>query len=102
MAQYRIVERFGRNCRKIPQKGSQVYIEGKLRSRSWEDKDGNTRYITEVVGDSMTMLGGGARTNETSSSSSSDMSSSKKENKNPDLSEEKMTIYLFKMKQSVP
>lgn len=39
-------------------KGSQVYIEGKLRSRSWEDKDGNTRYITEVVGDNMTMLGG--------------------------------------------
>ena len=74
---------------KYLKKGSQVYIEGKLRSRSWEDKDGNTRYITEVVGDSMTMLGGGARTNEASSSSSSDMSSSKKENKNPDLSEEK-------------
>jgi single-strand DNA-binding protein len=43
---------------KYLKKGSQVYIEGKLRSRSWEDKEGNTRYITEVVGDSMTMLGG--------------------------------------------
>lgn len=43
---------------KYLRKGSQVFIEGKLRSRSWEDKEGNTRYITEVVGDNMTMLGG--------------------------------------------
>lgn len=39
-------------------KGSQVYIEGKIRSRSWQDKEGNTRYTTEIVGDNMTMLGG--------------------------------------------
>ncbi len=39
-------------------KGSQVFIEGKIRSRSWQDKDGNTRYTTEIVGDNMTMLGG--------------------------------------------
>src|ERR1044071_4041155 len=37
-------------------KGDQVYIEGKLRTRSWE-KDGITRYTTEVVADNMTMLG---------------------------------------------
>lgn len=43
---------------KYLRKGSQVYIEGKLRSRSWEDKEGNTRYITEVIGDNLTMLGG--------------------------------------------
>ncbi|MDN5204414.1 single-stranded DNA-binding protein [Fulvivirgaceae bacterium BMA10] len=43
---------------KFLKKGSQVYIEGKLKTRSWEDKDGNTRYTTEVVGDNMTMLGG--------------------------------------------
>ena len=43
---------------KYLRKGSQVYVEGKLRTRSWEDKDGNTRYTTEVVGDNMTMLGG--------------------------------------------
>lgn len=42
---------------KYLKKGNQVYIEGKLRSRSWEDKEGNTRYITEIVADSMTMLG---------------------------------------------
>jgi len=38
-------------------KGDQVYIEGKLRTRQWE-KDGITRYTTEVVGENMTMLGG--------------------------------------------
>lgn len=42
---------------KYLKKGSTVYIEGKLRTRSWE-KDGVTRYTTEVVGDNMTMLGG--------------------------------------------
>jgi len=42
-------------------KGNQVYIEGKIRTRSWEDKDGNKRYTTEIVGDNMTMLGGGRK-----------------------------------------
>lgn len=42
---------------KYLKKGDSVYIEGKLRTRSWE-KDGVTRYTTEVVGDQMTMLGG--------------------------------------------
>lgn len=37
-------------------KGSQVYIEGKLRKRSWQDKEGNVRYTTEVIADEMTML----------------------------------------------
>jgi single-strand DNA-binding protein len=38
-------------------KGSSVYIEGKIRNRKWEDKEGNTRYTTEILGDNMTMLG---------------------------------------------
>ena len=42
-------------------KGNQVYIEGKLTSRSYEDKDGVTKYITEVVGREMTLLGGPSR-----------------------------------------
>ncbi|MFQ5648616.1 MAG: single-stranded DNA-binding protein [bacterium] len=37
-------------------KGSKVYIEGRLQTRSWEDKDGIKRYTTEVVGDVLTML----------------------------------------------
>jgi single-strand DNA-binding protein len=38
-------------------KGDQVYIEGKIRSRSWDDKDGNKRYITEILGDKVLKLG---------------------------------------------
>ncbi len=38
-------------------KGNKVYIEGKLRTRSWEDDNNNTRYTTEVVVDNMTFLG---------------------------------------------
>ncbi len=38
-------------------KGNQVYIEGKLRTRSWDDQAGNKRYTTEIVADNMTMLG---------------------------------------------
>ena len=43
---------------KYLKKGNSVYIEGKLRTRSWDDKEGNKRYTTEVVADNMTMLGG--------------------------------------------
>jgi len=39
-------------------KGSQVYIEGKLRTRKWQDKEGNDRYSTEIVANEMQMLGG--------------------------------------------
>lgn len=39
-------------------KGSQVYIEGELRTRKWQDKSGNDRYSTEVVANEMQMLGG--------------------------------------------
>ncbi len=38
-------------------KGKQVYIEGKLRTRNWTDRDGVTRYTTEVVGDVLQLLG---------------------------------------------
>jgi len=38
-------------------KGRQLYIEGRIRSRSYDDKDGNKRYITEIYGDVMQMLG---------------------------------------------
>jgi single-strand DNA-binding protein len=39
-------------------KGNQVYIEGKIKTRAWDDKDGNKRYTTEIYADNMTMLGG--------------------------------------------
>lgn len=39
-------------------KGSQVYVEGRLQTRKWQDKDGQDRYTTEIRGDEMKMLGG--------------------------------------------
>jgi single-strand DNA-binding protein len=39
-------------------KGSQVYIEGSLRTRKWQDKQGNDRYSTEIIGNELQMLGG--------------------------------------------
>jgi len=39
-------------------KGSQVYIEGRLRTRKWQDRDGNDRWTTEIIADQMQMLGG--------------------------------------------
>lgn len=44
-------------CEKYVTKGTQLYIEGKLRTRSWEDKDGNTRYVTEILADTLQLLG---------------------------------------------
>lgn len=38
-------------------KGSQIYVEGRLRTREWTDKDGNKRYTTEILADTMNLLG---------------------------------------------
>jgi single-strand DNA-binding protein len=43
-------------AQKYLHKGSLVYIEGRLRTRSWEDKEGNKKFATEVVGDNLIML----------------------------------------------
>ena len=42
---------------KYLKKGAKVYIEGKLKTRTWQDKEGNNRYSTEVITDNLTMLG---------------------------------------------
>ena len=42
---------------KYVKKGSQLYIEGKIRTRSYDDRDGNKRYMTEIVADQMQMMG---------------------------------------------
>jgi len=41
-------------------KGKQIYVEGRLQTRQWDDKDGNKRYTTEIKADRVTLLGGGA------------------------------------------
>ena len=48
------------NCGQYLAKGRQVYIEGAIRSRSYDDKDGNKRYITEIVAQRVQFLGGGS------------------------------------------
>ncbi|MFP4227445.1 MAG: single-stranded DNA-binding protein [Salinivenus sp.] len=48
--------RLGEVCNEYLEKGSQVYFEGSLQTRSWEDRDGNTRYTTEVKARDMTFL----------------------------------------------
>ena len=45
-------------CNEYLRKGRQVYIEGRIQTRSWQDKDGNKRYTTEIVAQNMMMLGG--------------------------------------------
>lgn len=57
-------------AQKYLHKGSLVYIEGRLRTRSWEDKEGNRKFATEVVGDNLIMLdkrtdGGGGHSGHT-------------------------------------
>ena len=53
--------RLGEICGEYLHKGRQVYIEGKLQTRAWEDRDGNKRYTTEVVAQTMQMLGSAGR-----------------------------------------
>jgi len=57
--------RLGEIAAEYLKKGSQVYIEGKLRTRKWTDKDGAEKYTTEIIADQLQMLGG--RTGEASS-----------------------------------
>ncbi len=49
------------SCGQYLQKGRQVYIEGAIRSRQYDDKDGNKKYITEVIAQRVQFLGGGGR-----------------------------------------
>jgi single-strand DNA-binding protein len=55
---FRVVawNRLGEVCGEYLRKGSRVYVEGRLKTRSWQDQDGQTRYMTEVVAEDMIML----------------------------------------------
>jgi single-strand DNA-binding protein len=52
--------KLGELCAKYLSKGRQAFIEGKLQTRAWDDKDGQKRYTTEVIATSVQFLGGGA------------------------------------------
>jgi len=49
------------HCAKYLRKGRQVYVEGRLQTRSYDDKEGAKRYVTEVVADAVQFLGGGEK-----------------------------------------
>jgi single-strand DNA-binding protein len=51
-------DKLGEIAAEYLRKGSQVFIEGKLRTRKWQDKEGKDRYTTEIIADQMQMLGG--------------------------------------------
>tara|TARA_B100001175_G_C19329842_1_gene551962 strand:- start:333 stop:716 length:384 start_codon:yes stop_codon:yes gene_type:complete len=57
---------------KYLKKGASVYVEGKLRTNKWVDKDENTRYKTEVLADKLTMLGRSQNQEESTESTSED------------------------------
>ncbi|MBW1722485.1 MAG: single-stranded DNA-binding protein [Deltaproteobacteria bacterium] len=57
--------RLGEICGEYLRKGSQVYIEGRLQTRAWEDREGNKRYTTEIVAQNMQMLGSPVKGGET-------------------------------------
>lgn len=59
-------------CGKYLTKGRQVYLEGRLQTRSWEDQQGQKRYTTEIVANTVQFLGGGANAESSNSSNSND------------------------------
>lgn len=68
---------------KILRKGTQLYVEGKLQTRSWEDKEGNKRYITEVVADNFTVLANRAPRQEEQNTTTDPLASILDENTEP-------------------
>ena len=66
---------------KYLKKGAKIYIEGKLRTRSWQDQEGNTKYTTEILGDNMTMLGKAGEANTVQSPPPQQAAAPKKEEK---------------------
>ena len=85
---HRIVmfDKLAETAREYLRKGSQVYIEGKIQTRKWQDKEGNDRYTTEIIARDMQMLGGrpgggapASRDDDYRSSAGSSSSGSRKE-----------------------
>jgi single-strand DNA-binding protein len=69
----------GESCGKYLSKGRQVYIEGRLQTRSWEDKQGNKRYTTEIVANTVQFLGSGGQKDNSQNQNTGSNSDSKSE-----------------------
>ena len=88
---HRIVawRKLGELCGEYLSKGRQVYIEGRLQTRDWEDKDGNKRYTTEIIASRLNFLGSRAdQASEARVSASSPEGSPQTAPKGEDLSDE--------------
>lgn len=64
--------KLGENCARHLSKGRQVFVEGRLQSRSWDDPQGNKRYTTEVIAQNVQFLGSQADRSSTTTESSND------------------------------
>lgn len=73
---------------KYLKKGNKVYVEGQLRTRSWEDQEKNMRYITEVIVDNLTLLGGPNQNAENTNSTGSGSSSNATNTRTAEVSKE--------------
>lgn len=62
------------NCEKYLSKGRQVCVEGRIQTREWEDRDGNTRHSTEIVAQNVQFLSGGSSQAESAAAPSFDQS----------------------------
>jgi len=62
MAQHHRLGQAGERCGQYLAKGRQVFVEGNIRTRSYDDKSGNKRYVTEIVAQRVQFLGGGGGT----------------------------------------
>ena len=65
--------KMGENCAEYLKKGRPVFIEGRIQTRSWDDKEGKKRYTTEIVANSVQFLGSRSGASATSSSEDEDM-----------------------------
>jgi single-strand DNA-binding protein len=65
-------DKLAETCNQYLQKGKQVYVEGRLRTRSWDGQDGQKHYRTEVIANTMVMLGSAGRPAENAAGSEDD------------------------------
>ena len=69
-------------------KGSSVYVEGKIQTRKWQDKDGNDKWTTEVLGNQLTMLGSRPSSDSSMQSNDSTRSTFPEDDSGPGLSDD--------------
>ena len=72
---------------KYLKKGNSVYVEGKINTRKWEDKEGNTRYSTDIIAEKMTMLGSRQDSNSSSTTNTTTNNNEDQSNNSQNINE---------------